>query len=130
MSTSPYPHKKSQEEIQALMQKMITLKLLTKGEDSTDGSPLYTPTPDFEKFLLQSRDALLSEAGQVDMLVMGLILQTGSLEMARLYFISTIIAEYIGLSDAETDKRQPELIEYANVLFQIGSQMQFLKDWK
>jgi hypothetical protein len=77
---------------QELLDRMVNLKILQKGEDLTDGSPIITLTANFEKFFLQSREALLSESSQVDMLIMGLVIQTGSIEKARSYFISTIIA--------------------------------------
>lgn len=130
MSSSSFPRKRPEEEIQTIMDRMISLKLLTQGQNSNDGSPIYTPNTNFENFLIQSRDALLSEVGQVDLLIAGLILQTGSIETARLYFISTIIAEYLDLSEAETRSRQTELMEYANALLQIGQHMEFVKEWK
>jgi hypothetical protein len=45
-------------------------------------------------------------------------------------FISTIIAEYLGFNQAETRRRQTDLMEYAQVLLQIGQHMEFVKEWK
>jgi hypothetical protein len=72
----------------------------------------------------------MAVAGHFDMILTGLIIQTGSIEAARSLFFSTIIAEYLNLSESESSKRLRELVQYANALLQIGQHMEFLRDWK
>jgi hypothetical protein len=105
-------------------------KVLVKGQDSTDTSPLYTPTVEFERFLIEARESIMSEVGQFDTILTGLIMQTGSIAAARSLFFSTLIAEYLNLSESESSKRLLELVRYANALLQIGQHMKFLQDWK
>jgi hypothetical protein len=72
----------------------------------------------------------MAVAGHFDMILTGLIIQTGSIEAARSLFFSTIITEYLNLSESEPSKRLQELVQYANALLQIGQHMEFLRDWK
>jgi hypothetical protein len=92
--------------------------------------PLYPPTVEFERFLIESRESIMAVAGHFNMILTGLIIQTGSIEAARSLIFSTIIAEYLNLSESEFSKRLRELVQYANALLQIGQHMEFLRDWK
>src|SRR5829696_7333330 len=98
-SPSPTPRRKSARGINALMRKMVQLKIVQPGQNKEDGgSTIYTPTLEFMAFMAEAKERYLSRADKLQQLVMSYVnpSEEGSMARAQTIFTCLMIAEYIG----------------------------------
>jgi hypothetical protein len=136
LSKQPQSRRKSTRQINALLKKMVQLKIVQPGQNNSkedNNSTVYTPTPQFAAFMAEAKERYLSRADKIQQLVMSHVNPTegGSLARAQTLLTGLMIAEYIGRNkDIEvfglTFKQMEQMTE---TIVKIGEHMNFVKDW-
>jgi hypothetical protein len=132
----PRTRRKSARQINALLKKMVQLKIVQPGQNNSkeDGSAEFMPTPQFAAFMAEAKERYLSRADKIQELVMSHVNPTekGSMTRAQTLLTGLMIAEYIGSNtDIEvfglTFKQMEQM---ADAIVKIGEHMNFIKDWE
>ena len=133
----PRPRRKSTRQINALLKKMVQLKIVQPGQNNSkedNNSIVYTPTPQFAAFMAEAKERYLSRADKIQQLVMSNVNPTegGSLVRDQTLLTGLMIAEYIGRNtDIEvfglTFKQMEQM---ADTIVKIGEHMNFVKVWE
>jgi hypothetical protein len=135
----PQSLRKSTRQINALLKKMVQLKIVQPGQNKEDNNsaefmPTTTPTPEFAAFMAEAKKRYLSRTDKIQQLVMSNVNPTeeGSLTRAQTILTGLMIAEYIGgNTEIEvfglTFKQREQM---ADAVVKIGEHMNFVKYWE
>lgn len=120
----------SDDQFNALLDKMILLGIITQGRDSKDGSTIYAPTKKFEEHLAQANEMLSFHKEKFALEISNLVEKTGSMEDARRSTMLAVIASYLELSEDDYVRRRAELLRYVDILYRLGLFMRLKRDLK